>query len=502
MNVEVTTTKATKVRAGALVVGMTKGGALPSQLDEALGGALSRLLEAGDFRGKAEDVLPFHPPGGVEAQRIILAGLGEEKKADLESVRRSLAVAARRARKLGAADVAVAVETFALPDLTLSDIAQAIVEGAVLGLYRYTEYKDKPEDEKTEVEGLTLVAEDATRNAVEEGGRFGELFAEATVWARDVDNRPGNSATPAALAELAQRIAEESESLTCKVLEIADMQELGMGALLGVAQGSDEPAKFIILEYMPDVSDVDTVVLVGKGITFDSGGISIKPSSRMEDMKFDKSGAVAVLATMRALPRLRPTVRVVGIAPATENLPSGKAYKPGDIVRAMNGTTIEVVNTDAEGRMILADALAYAARYEPKAVIDLATLTGGCIVALGHEASGLFGTDEQLLVRVRQAGEKTGDRVWPLPLWEPYRKLIESKVADIKNSAGRWASAITAAAFLERFTKPYPWAHVDIAGTAYATGEPQNPKPYAAHGSTGVGVRLLLQLLRDWETAE
>jgi len=501
MNVEVTTTKAIEVRAGALIVGMTKGGALPSRLDEALGGSLSSLVQAGDFTGKAEDVLPFYPQGRIESQRIILTGLGEVDKADLESVRRSVAVAAKRARKLGAADVAVAVDTFAVRNHALSEVAQATVEGVVLGLYRFTEYKDAPEDERTEVESLTLVVEDSPRKAVEEGAWLGELFAEATAWARDVDNRPGNSATPAALARLAQEIAAGSDNLTCQVLEIADMQDLGMGALLGVARGSDEPAKFIILEYAPAVPDADTVVLVGKGITFDSGGISIKPSSRMEDMKFDKSGAVAVLATMRALPKLKPAVRVIGIAPATENLPSGKAYKPGDIVRAMNGTTIEVVNTDAEGRMILADALAYAARYEPKAVIDLATLTGGCIVALGHEASGLFGTDEQLLERVRQAGERTGDRVWQLPLWEPYRKLVESKVADIKNSAGRWASAITAAAFLERFTKPYSWAHVDIAGTAYATGEPQNPKPYAAQGSTGVGVRLLLQLLRDWESA-
>ncbi len=497
MKVAVTTKNPQAVDAGALIVGVSRGGSPPAALDEALGGALSALVESGDVKGKEGDLLTYYPGADIPAQRLLLVGLGEADKITLDGVRRAAATAAKRARDLGATSAAATVDTFPVAEASGDQVAQAIVEGVMLGLYRFTQFKEIPEDEITEVETLTLVTDEATRAVVEEGAQLGQLFAEATTWARDLANRPGNSATPTALAEMAQAMA--SDNLRCQVLEMDEMRELGMGALLGVAQGSTEPAKFIILEYTPDVSDPDTIVLVGKGITFDSGGISIKPSARMEDMKFDKCGAVAVLATMRVLPRLKPAVRVVGLAPATENLPGGKAYKPGDIVRAMNGTTIEVINTDAEGRMILADALSYAARYEPKAVIDLATLTGGCVVALGHDASGLFGTDENLITHVRQAGEKTGDQVWQMPLWKPYRKMVESKVADIKNSAGRWASAITAAAFLARFTEPYPWAHVDIAGTAYVTGESNDPRPYAARGATGVGVRLLLQLLRDWK---
>ncbi|NOZ06551.1 MAG: leucyl aminopeptidase [Chloroflexi bacterium] len=497
--IEVIVADPATVDSGALVVGITEGAAPDAGLDKALDGALSALVESGDLRGKAEQVRVYYPRDEVAAQRIVLVGLGKADEVTLEQVRRSVAAAARRCRTLNAADLAVATTTFPVPESTTADIAQAITEGILLGLYRFTEFKEIPADEATEVTDARLVTGSENEASTAEGARLGQIFARATMWARDLGNRPGNSVTPRVLAEAAQSMATDF-GLQCRVLEEADMKELGMGALLGVAQGSDEPAKFIILEYTPSQSDAETVVLVGKGITFDSGGISIKPSQNMGDMKFDMCGAAAVLATMRALPHLKPPVRVIGLVPATENLPGGRAYKPGDIVKAMNGTTIEVVNTDAEGRLILADALAYAARYEPKAVIDLATLTGGCVVALGDEASGLFGNDDQLIERVRRAGEESGDRTWPLPLWPPYKKKIESKVADIKNSAGRWASAITAAAFLSRFTESYSWTHLDIAGTAYTSNDQNGSNPYAAQGATGVGVRLLLRFLREGES--
>ena len=498
---EVVVADPTTVKTGALVVGIVEGAAPDAGLDKALNGALSALVESGDLRGKAEQVRVYYPRDEVAAKRIVVVGLGKADKVTLEQVRRSVAVAAKRCRTLNASDLAIVTATFPLPDSATAEIAQAITEGVLLGLYRFTEFKETPADEANEVTDVQLVTDGENQASTAEGARDGQIFAKATTWARDLGNRPGNSVTPTALAEAAQNTAAEF-GLQCQVLEEADMKELGMGALLGVAQGSDEPAKFIILEYTPEQPDAETVVLVGKGITFDSGGISIKPSQNMGDMKFDMCGAAAVLATMRALPHLKPPVRVIGLVPATENLPGGRAYKPGDIVKAMNGTTIEVINTDAEGRMILVDSLAYATRYEPNAVIDLATLTGGCVVALGYEASGLFGNDDQLIEKVRRAGEESGDRTWPLPLWSPYKKKIESKVADIKNSAGRWASAITAAAFLSRFTDSYPWVHLDIAGTAYTGSDQSGDNPYAAQGATGAGVRLLLRLLRDWGSKE
>ena len=267
-----------------------------------------------------------------------------------------------------------------------------------------------------------------------------------------------------------------------------------MGALIAVNAGSEEPPRFIILEYGAPSEDRDTLVFVGKGITFDSGGISIKPSGGMEEMKHDMSGAAAVIGAMQSIAMLKPPLHVVGLVPATENLPDGKALKPGDIITALSGKTIEVINTDAEGRLVLADALGYAERFSPAAVIDLATLTGACVVALGHAASGMMGNDEPLQERVRKAGETTGERVWPLPIWKDYHDQIKSHIADVKNTGGRWGGALTAGAFLEKFIER-PWVHLDIAGTAYT----ESSKSYCPKGATGVGVRLLVQLVRDWK---
>ncbi|MGC9333538.1 MAG: leucyl aminopeptidase, partial [Anaerolineae bacterium] len=335
---------------------------------------------------------------------------------------------------------------------------------------------------------------------VEMGANVGAIVADATCLARDLVNRPANYATPTDLAELAMEIAGEFDDMRCQILSEDDAAELGMGAFLGVAQGSDEPAAFIVLEYNPEQPDLDTVVLVGKGITFDTGGISLKPAEKMDRMRGDMGGGAAVLAAMYAVGQLDLPLHVAGLVPATENMPSGQAYKPGDVLEAMNGKTIEVVNTDAEGRLVLADALAYAAQFEPMAVVDLATLTGACVVALGRGvAAGIFGTDDRLLSRLRAASEASGERLWPMPLYDDYLDKLESLTADLSNTGGRDGGVGTSAMFLKQFAEGYPWAHLDIAGMSFEErpGTPKRP-PHLQKGGTGFGVRLLVQFLRDW----
>jgi leucyl aminopeptidase len=311
-------------------------------------------------------------------------------------------------------------------------------------------------------------------------------------------NSPGNEVNPSYLAETAKGIAKQ-QALRCKILQKQDMQKLQMGCLLGVAQGSAQPPVLIMLEHAPNGTTEAPIVLVGKGITFDSGGISIKPAANMEDMKMDMAGGAAVLGTMQALAQLRYSRRVIGLVPASENLPSGTAIKPGDILRAMSGKTVEIINTDAEGRLILADALSYAVQtLKPACIIDLATLTGAVVIALGNYATGMMGTDETMMARLRAAGERTAERVWQLPLFEEYSKQIKSDFADIKNTGGREAGSITGGAFLKEFVGETPWVHLDIAGTAWT----RESKPYVPKGATGVGIRLLVDTLHDLVTAE
>ena len=363
----------------------------------------------------------------------------------------------------------------------------------MLGSYVFAVHKTDLEAIKPAPEALTLVVTDACQEAVAaEGGRVGQIVADAVCLGRNLVNEPGNYMTPALLGEEAEQLAAEV-GLQVRILEEREMVELGMGALLGVAQGSNEPAKLIVLEHNAGRDDLDTYVLVGKGITFDSGGISLKPSQGMQDMKYDMSGAAATVGIMRAVALLDLPLHVVGLVPATENLPGGRAYKPGDVLQSMSGQTIEVISTDAEGRLILADTLTYAQRFQPKAVVDMATLTGGCIVALGHVASGLLGTDAELLADLKVASEETGEKVWVLPLFDEYAEQIKSEVADVKNSGGRAASTITGGMFLSKFATGYAWAHLDIAGTAWA----EKAVGYRLKGATGVGVRLLVQWLRN-----
>jgi len=478
-----------------LFEGVTQPGGATAAADRATGGLIAELLAAGDFKGKLNEISVLYPRGGVAARRILLVGLGKAEEFTLDKARQVAGTAARKARDLGARSLATIVHGGGAAGLAPAAAAQATIEGTLLALYRFDQLKSsKNPAERVEVESVTVVEADAGRLAeVEAGVATGETIAGAISLARDLQNWPSNFATPAFLADTARRVAQET-GLQCSVLDREDMRQLGMGGLLNVSQGSQEPPKFIVLEHNAGRDELPTLVLVGKGITFDSGGISIKPWENMEEMKFDMSGAAAVIGAMQVAGKLDLPLRVIGLVPATENLPSGTAYKPGDVIRAMNAKTIEIISTDAEGRLILADALVYAQQYKPAAVVDLATLTGACVVALGKHMAGLFTNNADLAARVKAAAEAAGEPVWEMPLTEPYRKQIDSDTADMKNTGGRPGGAITAAALLQEFVD-YPWVHLDIAGTAYSDKD----RPYTPKGGAGWGVRTLVELLRGWE---
>lgn len=465
-------------------------------VDKALGGQIKNVLASGEFSGKPNQLLLLHIQGKISVRRVLLVGLGKKKDAGLEQVRQAMGTAARYVRDLSLKSFSTVIHGRGLARGGMREAAQAVVEGSLLGLYQFNPYRTEKRSEIKEIQQMTLVERpEGIRAEAATGARLGQILAEATNLVRDLGNHPSNVATPTRIAEEAITIAKEF-GLTSQVLERADAERLGMGAFLGVARGSLEPPKFIILEYHGTKRKEAPVVLVGKTITFDSGGISIKPAEKMEQMKDDMAGGAAVLGTLKAVAQLKLPLSLVGILPATENMPSGTAMKPGDVVTALSGQTIEVINTDAEGRMVLADGLTYALRYKPAAIIDLATLTGACVVALGHHVTGILGNNPKLIERLKQAGEQCGERVWELPLWEDYFGQIKSDVADMKNVGGRLAGAITAAAFLKKFVGDTPWVHLDIAGTAWT----DEARPYIPKGATGVGVRLLVQYLSQIAT--
>ena len=452
-------------------------------------GLLARLGESG-FRGALNDTTLLPLGKGW----LIVVGAGKAKDLSLERVRQLSATAARfgRSRRFSA---------LALPLLhgeRLGDaetVAHATTEGALLGLYRYDRYRTLPKHEQAKrVDAITIVAEQARdATGAKRGAAKGQVIAESVAYARDLINGPGNVITPAYLANEAKRIAKEFK-LKCEVIPFEELKRQGFGGIVGVGQGSANPPCFIVLEYAPTAKPKATFALCGKGITFDSGGISIKPADKMEQMKYDMSGAAAVLGTMKAAATLKLPARVIGIIGAAENLPSATSQRPGDILKTLSGKTVEVINTDAEGRLVLADCLHYAKRYKPDCVVDLATLTGACVIALGSEAIGLFSKDERVVKRITDAGETTHERVWRLPLWDEYLQIIKSDVADLKNAGNREAGATTAAKFLEEFAEGLPWAHLDIAGTAWT----ERDKPYNPKGAVGVGVRLLVNLMERW----
>ncbi len=474
---------------------------LPSRLallDRALDGRVRNIVESGDFRGKKQQRALLYPNGEVPAKRVLLVGLGPEGGVDAEVLRSVAGDAVKEAMSRHAAKVTVAVPGFRR--MKPPGVGQALAEGAVLGGYRFDEYKNPGEEPPGQVAAFQLSFERAPdARAARGGARKGSILAESQNVARDLSNQPGNALPPAGLAREAQKVAREV-GLRAKVLGPADLKKQKMGAILAVGGGSHNSPRMIALEHKPKraTRKGETICFVGKGVTFDSGGISIKPAAAMDEMKHDMSGAATVVGALRACALLNVPHHVVGIIGAAENLPSATAYRPGDVVTAASGQTIEVLNTDAEGRVVLADALHYArTQYSPKVIIDFATLTGACVVALGRWASGLFGNNDKLVEAVRRAGAESAEIAWPLPLFDGHKRAVKSEVADLKNTgAGREAGSSTAAAFLAAFAGDVPWVHLDIAGTAWTS----RPSSYQPRGATGVGVRLLLQLLDSWKS--
>jgi len=466
-------------------VGPTEGAA--ARVDKALGGVLAASLAEERFEGKPAKTTVLHTHGKIPARRVITVGLGLKGKATPETLRKAAAGAVLRARDLHAAHVAFSPLT--LPPHPIELVTQSRVEGIVLGHYRFAKYK-KPEGGEVTTVTLLVGNHDQAKH-VEEGRTRGLVTAEATVFARDLVNEPPNQLFPDRLAEVAHDMAKKV-NLKYSVFDPDAMEALGMGAILAVGGGSANPPRLISLEYAPARAR-KTVAIVGKGVCFDSGGINIKTAD-LQWMKSDMAGGAAVIAAMMALPALRPPVRVLGIVAAVENMLSGRAAKPGDIIRAMNGKTIEINNTDAEGRVILADALAYAVQQGPDEIIDLATLTGSAMVALGYQAAALMSNSPDLTERLMRAAETAGERVWQLPLYEEYLEDMRSPIADLHNSGGRYGGAQKGAIFLREFVDGRPWAHLDIAPTAFLERD-EGTGPYLPKGATGFGVRTLLAYL-------
>jgi len=473
--------------------GVTSPGGATGAVDRAMGGAISNVIARGDFRGKAGQVLALYPGGDLPAHRVLVTGLGEPSDFDLEGVRQAAAAAIKKARQLGSKSVATIVHGAGIARLPVEEAAQATVEGMLLANYRYQADKQKLDD-KPALMSLTVVEYSPQKlQDIESGVRSARAIAAGVALARDLVNLPPNVATPTRLAASAEEIANQ-HNMKLVVGDRAWAAERNMGGFLAVAKGAGEPPRFIVLEHNSEREDLDTLVLVGKGITFDTGGISIKGREGMGLMKSDMAGAAAVLGAMKTIGMLDLPLRIIGITPCTENMPDAHAYRPADVIKASNGKTIEVISTDAEGRMVLADGLVYAGRYNPDAVIDLATLTGACVIALGKGmAAGIFCNDDALRDQLLQAAETVHERLWPLPLWEDYMKALESDVADMKNSGGRFGGVATSAMFLKQFTD-FPWAHLDIAGVAYT----DNDSGYNTNGGTGFGVRLLTRFLKNW----
>lgn len=478
-----------------LFQGVTLPGGATGAVDGALAGMIREVLATGDFTGKSGESVVLYTRGAIPAPRVLIVGLGDSGKFDLQSVRDASATAARKARELGVKHFATIVHGAGIGGLEPQRAAQAVAEGTLLGLYRYEGYRSTPpEDWKPDPEKMTVVEFSAERTAVLEAGtRRGESIANGVNLARNLVNTPANHMTPSRMAEAAGILARQA-GLSFTVLGRSECKALRMGIFMAVAEESEQEPKLIVLEHNAGRADLPTVVLVGKGVTFDSGGISLKSGEEMWRMKGDMAGAAAVIAALGVAARMKLPVHAVGLAPCAENLPGGRAQKPGDVFTGMTGKTMEVISTDAEGRMLLADALAYAARFKPAAVVDIATLTGVQAMALGPQAAGFFANDEALASRLIAAAAVSGERVWRFPLYDEYLEPIRSQVADVKNTGGRYGGLGTSAKFIEHFTEGYPWAHVDMASMSLSDED----KPTKPKGATGYGVRLFTALLEGW----
>lgn len=451
---------------------------------------ISMAMETGEFSGKLNQVLVMYTPDCETAKRYLAIGLGDSKKYTADFLRQAAATAGKKCIDLKLRSFAI---EFMGEELLEAADAQALAEGLVMGSYRFLNYQKQKDDAYAGIEAVIATATADIAAALD----YGMKVSDGVVLARDLGNHPSNVATPTYLADTAEAIAKEGGMKTT-IYEREDFEEMGFGGLKGVAQGSDVPPKFIIMEYMGGDKDAKTLGLVGKGLTFDSGGISIKPSAGMDEMKFDMLGGAAVLGIMSVVAKTKPNMNIIAVVPATENMNGGEAYKPGDILTAYNGKTIEILNTDAEGRLILADGLAYICdKYELDGLVDFATLTGAVVVALGHRYSGMMTNDQDFADELAAVGESSQDRVWQMPLDDEYAEDIKSKIADIKNTgAAREAGTIAAGAFLREFVKEgTSWCHVDIAGSGWI----KKGRPYLPEGPTGAGVRLIMELIRSWE---
>lgn len=482
--------EADRVRGACLVVGMFDGGkATPSAklVDKASSGYLAELHRHGDIKTKLGACTTLHGVPQLQAARVIVVGLGKEADFGLKGFRDAVSGAMKAAAATGAKDVTLLALEWPAAATQTADRAMHATLMAAESAYRFDQLKSKKGENGFAIEHVTLASPQKITAPETEAVRQAEALATGVALAKDLGNLPSNICTPSYLAGEAQKLGRRHK-LKVKVLEQRDLEKLKMGAFLAVTKGSAEPPRFIVMEYEGGPKKQRPVVLVGKGITFDTGGISIKPAGDMDEMKYDMSGAGSVLGTLEAVAAMKLPINVVGLIPTCENMPSGTATKPGDIVTSMSGQTIEILNTDAEGRLILCDALTYAERYDPAAVIDIATLTGACVIALGHVATGLFANRDELARELAEAGTASWDRAWPLPVWDDYQEQLKSPFADMANIGGRPAGSVTAACFLSRFAKKYPWAHLDIAGTAWKSSGRDK-------GSTGRPVPLLTTFL-------
>lgn len=493
------------VEADAIIVNLFKGvtepGGATGVVDKALDGAISDLIAVGDFKGKSGETAVLYPRGAIPARRVIVVGLGSADEFNRDGVREASAVAVKAAKKINATNVATIIHGGGIGGLEITEAAQAVVEGSLLALYRYEApgvKKAEEREKESQVDTLTLVEFDETKiEQIKGGAAIGETMARGVYLARTLVNQPSNVATPSAIAQTAQEMAAEV-GLSCTILDEAALREEKMEVLLAVAQGASQPAKFIILEHKPkDAETEKPVVLVGKGVAFDTGGYSLKPPGSMVGMKGDMGGAAAVIGAMRVIAELNLPLRVIGLAPTVENVVSATSYKPNDVFVAKNGVSVEIISTDAEGRLILADALCYADTLKPSAVIDVATLTGGKVIALGSRTSALFSNDDDLGDALLSASQKASEPLWQMPLDTAYDDQLKSEAADLKNTGGREASSITAARFLAHFIGDWPWAHIDIAGGEfYSSGPEHTSRSYMTKGGTGVALRTLVEYLR------
>ncbi|MBN1763633.1 MAG: leucyl aminopeptidase [Sedimentisphaerales bacterium] len=509
ITVTVSTLRLPAYKGDILAIGLfEKTSRLPrdlTDLDVSAEGAVRNILKLGDFTGKANETAVLYLKGKSGCNRIMLVGLGDKQKFELKGLREAAGTAIRKAQNLGAGRLGLALHLLAGTitkagdqEVDLERMGQAITEGAIIGRYDYQDYlPEKKDEKKSQILMRVSIIEPQSRSAVQlnRGRRIGTILAEGQNQARAVANKPGNEINPPSLAREAQRLARRF-GLKCRVFNDRQLNQMGMNALLAVGSGSVNKSRLIMLEYNgkrgSKAKDGPDLIVVGKAITFDSGGISIKPSAKMGDMKFDKSGGCAVLGVMTAAAQLKLPLRVVGLVPSAENLPSHTSYRPGDIIRTYSGKTVEIDNTDAEGRMILCDALAYAVKMKPRAIVDMATLTGACVIALGEHYAGLFGNNDALIKKIQQAAQLSGDLVWTMPSGSDYLEQMKSKIADLCNAGGREGGSCTAAAFLGAFVGDIPWAHIDIAAVADTDKE----KPYRSIGATGFSVRLVLEYLR------